>query len=506
MAKGRWLVSLGFAFAVWCTSVQVWVRIECLLLRRCRQLTLLAGCWCTREAGLRRMQQLMRSCDCILEIHDARLPMTGRNPKFDHLAGLPRILLLNKADLADASREDAPELRLLIAGIPNVGKSTLINAMRQTFAGRGKCAITGDQPGVTRAVQTSIRIHDDPPVYVIDTPGIMLPNVENPDDAMKLAAIDARLWVDSCRATTMPITRAVTLADRAPRIVTAFAFRYVEYFGLPGPSDELHVVLPYVAQRVGALRKVLEAATIDHLLEVLTDCLLAAEPAVVGQNAPIVAGHAVLQTPDKLEQVDQFRAKAMRRKLLVDTQLKTTVQTQLDDVRESMALLAQIVELEACQRHVEERMAQSSRITTTAKRTVAEYFEEANALSARMHQALLFEASDPIGLVNDDPKRLVTALRIIEREERMLMKGPLTLKTDDDRDALLENYEREKNILATLFEDFDMVEDENGVKTFVRNDIVAKDQAEGISFTVENGERFFQHVDSGNTIDYLKKE
>ena len=52
------------------------------------------------------MQKRLDKCDCVLEVHDARLPYTCRNPKFDRLANKPRILVLNKADVADRRQEE----------------------------------------------------------------------------------------------------------------------------------------------------------------------------------------------------------------------------------------------------------------------------------------------------------------------------------------------------------------------------------------------------------------
>lgn len=62
---------------------------------------------------------------------------------------------------------------MLIVGIPNVGKSTIINSLRQ-LSGKRKPAKTGAMPGITRAM-SGFAVCDDPPIYLIDSPGVMLP-------------------------------------------------------------------------------------------------------------------------------------------------------------------------------------------------------------------------------------------------------------------------------------------------------------------------------------------
>lgn len=86
-------------------------------------------------------------------------------------------------------REFNPESNILVIGIPNVGKSTLINVIRnRVFRVKGRATAVGARPGITRAVQTQIRISDDPLIYVLDTPGILMPNIKNMHMGMRLAA------------------------------------------------------------------------------------------------------------------------------------------------------------------------------------------------------------------------------------------------------------------------------------------------------------------------------
>ncbi|MBO5054963.1 MAG: ribosome biogenesis GTPase YlqF [Lachnospiraceae bacterium] len=178
----------------------------------------------------RMMQENIKLIDLMIELVDARIPMSSRNPDIDELSqNKSRIILLNKADLADprynvvwtaffrekgfhvleinsrtgagiksiqglvqeACREKIERdrkrgiknrpVRAMVAGIPNVGKSTFINA----FAGRA-CTKTGNKPGVTKGKQW-IRLNQN--LELLDTPGILWPRFENQSVGEKLAMI-----------------------------------------------------------------------------------------------------------------------------------------------------------------------------------------------------------------------------------------------------------------------------------------------------------------------------
>ncbi len=178
----------------------------------------------------RMMQENIKLIDLVIELVDARIPMSSRNPDIDELAGnKARMILLNKADLADAKWNDKwtayfeekgfhvlklnsksglgikavqalvqeackekierdrrrgiknRPVRAMVVGIPNVGKSTFIN----TLAGRA-CAKTGNKPGVTKGKQW-IRLNQN--LELLDTPGILWPRFENQAVGERLAMI-----------------------------------------------------------------------------------------------------------------------------------------------------------------------------------------------------------------------------------------------------------------------------------------------------------------------------
>ena len=178
----------------------------------------------------RQMQEDMKLIDLIIELVDARIPGASRNPDIDELGRQKsRLILLNKADLADEkqnqrwleywkgqgyyallvnSRDKATlrqiqplvaeacreklerdarrgiknrPVRAMVAGIPNVGKSTFINS----YAGKA-CTKTGNRPGVTKGTQW-IRMGKG--LELLDTPGILWPKFEDPEVGKKLALI-----------------------------------------------------------------------------------------------------------------------------------------------------------------------------------------------------------------------------------------------------------------------------------------------------------------------------
>ncbi|KAL1442552.1 hypothetical protein MTO96_030719 [Rhipicephalus appendiculatus] len=173
--------------------------------------------------GMKDMQRKLKSVDCVLELHDARVPLSGRNPHFlSMIAAIkPHILLLNKTDLADPNlkatvvqqlrdqgtqnilhirstepsrnvdkimpmvadlirhserynRQEVFDFNIMVIGIPNVGKSSLINALRKMHLGKkGPATRVGATAGVTMRVLERIKISEDPQMYLLDTPGIL---------------------------------------------------------------------------------------------------------------------------------------------------------------------------------------------------------------------------------------------------------------------------------------------------------------------------------------------
>ena len=178
----------------------------------------------------RQMQEDIKLIDLIIELVDARVPLSSRNPDIDELGkNKSRLILLNKSDLADERQNEAWKtyfqakgfyvvkvdsrngsgmkainnviqeackekierdrrrgiknrpIRAMVVGIPNVGKSTFINS----FAGKA-CAKTGNKPGVTKGKQW-IKINKN--VELLDTPGILWPKFEDQAVGLRLALI-----------------------------------------------------------------------------------------------------------------------------------------------------------------------------------------------------------------------------------------------------------------------------------------------------------------------------
>jgi ribosome biogenesis GTPase A len=203
----------------------------------------------------KKAAEMMGKIDVVVEVLDARLPGASSNPLIDRLRRDKQracLKILNKADLADpeatmawvrqygdeklvkavalsckkpgdvakvarlaatlAPHRDSPlkPLRMLVMGVPNVGKSTLINALLKR-----KAAKTGDEPAITRH-QSRFKL--DECTEVIDTPGLMSPSIKHASDGLMLAAshaIGPEAYIDEEVATFL----ADVLLERYPGLL-----------------------------------------------------------------------------------------------------------------------------------------------------------------------------------------------------------------------------------------------------------------------------------------------
>lgn len=218
--------------------------------------------------------------DVVVEMLDARLPYSSSNPLVDQLRGdTPVIKVLNKSDLADAGRtrkwmkflsaddvhtmsmrlDDKQELRQLIAlikqiaaarvaaerpvrvmimGIPNVGKSTLINH----FLGR-RVAKVGNEPAVTKQQQ---RFVTQDGIAIFDTPGILWPKIEDEDASYRLAASGA------IRDTVVEYELVALYALNF--LLTDYPQLFQQRFKLEQLPDSAEEALEWVGRKRGCLR------------------------------------------------------------------------------------------------------------------------------------------------------------------------------------------------------------------------------------------------------------
>ncbi|KAG8227679.1 hypothetical protein J437_LFUL006990 [Ladona fulva] len=248
--------------------------------------------------GLRKMQQLLKSVDCVIEVHDARIPISGRNPAFQYqICGIkPNLLVLNKKDLVERNlrpaieerlkkdgtskviftnckdqkcsgvkqviptvkemvyssnrynRNEEPDFNIMVIGVPNVGKSSLINVLRNTHLHKGSAARVGGVAGVTRRVQNKIKVSENPNLYLLDTPGVLQPTVKDVESGLKLAL---------CASLQDHLVGEEVIADYLLYCLNKKEnFRYVDVMGLDGPCDMIGTVLVKGAIKIGKFLKV----------------------------------------------------------------------------------------------------------------------------------------------------------------------------------------------------------------------------------------------------------
>lgn len=132
-----------------------------------------------------------------------------------------------------------------MVGAPNVGKSTLINALRLLGTGKAKVSQTGRHAGVTRTIQTRVKINEDPPIYLFDTPGIFNPVVSGAVEGLKIALTGG---------TNDKLTSMVNVADYLIfRMNNNKGMRDSWHIkvGLDSPTDDVNDVLLFIARRDG---------------------------------------------------------------------------------------------------------------------------------------------------------------------------------------------------------------------------------------------------------------
>lgn len=152
------------------------------------------------------------------------------------------------------NRTEEQSYNLLITGVPNVGKSSLINAMRNVHTRKsGKATRVGATAGVTRSVLEKIKVSDSPKIYVFDTPGILQPKPNNMNAAMKLAL---------CGTLQDHILGSETIVDFMLYWLNKNGlFDYVEYFQLPSPTDNVIEFLSTIATKKNMMIKIKSVAT-----------------------------------------------------------------------------------------------------------------------------------------------------------------------------------------------------------------------------------------------------
>lgn len=239
----------------------------------------------------RMMQEDIKLIDVVIELVDARVPLSSKNPDIDELAkNKSRIILLNKYDLADPKQTEKWKnwyedqgyftamvnarsgsgvkavqnvimeackekierdrrrgilnrpVRAMIVGIPNVGKSTFINS----FAGKA-CTKTGNKPGVTKGKQW-IRLNKN--VELLDTPGILWPKFEDQTVGLRLAFIGS-IKEEILNVTELSLEFIRFMNQSYPKVLEEFYKLDVE----TNPERDAVKTLQQIAEMRGCIKK-----------------------------------------------------------------------------------------------------------------------------------------------------------------------------------------------------------------------------------------------------------
>ena len=232
------------------------------------------------NAARKKAAETMENTDLVIEVLDARIPQASTNPMVENLRNFrqrPCLKILNKSDLADPhatkawldfynsqkgvravalsckkpsdvakvptfALEQAPHrgvptkpLRIMIMGIPNVGKSTLMNALLKK-----RVANVGDEPAVTKVQQ---RLYLGKNIILTDTPGMLWPKIAHPTDGLMLAASHA-VGVNALIEEEVATFLAEIVLQRYPQFLT-------ERYGMVTEGIDAVSVIEGVAKKRG---------------------------------------------------------------------------------------------------------------------------------------------------------------------------------------------------------------------------------------------------------------
>ena len=256
----------------------------------------------------KEMYERLGQVDLFLEVRDARVPYTSANPMSEGIAARKKsLILLNKSDLCclaytkvghmqmimqrmkteghnvmlfstlsrhnlktlltEAARIAPAKFKtvgmwMMVGGIPNTGKSSIINTLRAKSRDfdksrdySGSIAKVGPKPGVTKSSE-GFKVSADPLIYVVDSPGIMAPQIEDPETGMKLALTGA--LKDG-------VVDQETLCDYLFFVLNRLGCHlYVEKYGLGKATEDTDSILKKLERDYGWERSAVCEAVLSH--------------------------------------------------------------------------------------------------------------------------------------------------------------------------------------------------------------------------------------------------